>query len=265
MGETALYTLAGEHRGLLLVNGEPSGTVPADDSALLHGVGVFETLRTYGEKPFRLGAHMERLRHSAAALGIPLDLMEVSEEIQAHLALDVSIRVTLTASGQRILQRKAIDPAYVRIPRRVAPIDWIHPVGLPGDVKHTSRAPWLATASALGVDEVLLCDPDGRILEANRSNVFAVVDGRLKTPPLDGNQLAGITRGALLEAAVMAGIAIDEEDLSNWAPFEAMYLSSTLKELAPVSAIGEEALPTDHPLGEALYEAFKALVARECA
>jgi branched-chain amino acid aminotransferase len=250
---------------LLLVNGKHAEYVRAGDRALLQGLGVFETLRTYGSTPFRLGAHLERLQYSAGVLGLPLDLVEVAEEIQAHLGENVSIRYTVTGNGTRILQRRPIDPDYVGRPRTVAPIDWIHAVGLPGDIKHTSRIPWLASAHVLGVDEVLLCDPDGRILEANRSNVFAVVDGRLQTPPLDGNQLEGVTRGALLDAARQAGIEVSEEDLPTWAAFDAFYLSSTLKELAPVSAIGEDILPTEHPLGVALHAAFRNLVADECA
>jgi branched-subunit amino acid aminotransferase/4-amino-4-deoxychorismate lyase len=249
---------------LLLVNGKQVDFVRADDTALLQGVGVFETLRTYGATPFRLGAHLERLQYSARILGVSLDLVEVAEEIQMHLGENVSIRYTLTGSGTRILQRRPIDPGYVGRARTVAPIDWIHPVGLPGDIKHTSRLPWLASAQALGVDEVLLCDPDGRILEANRSNVFAVVGGRLQTPPLDGNQLEGVTRGALLDAARQAGIEVSEEEVPSWADFDAFYLSSTLKELAPVSAIGEERISTEHPLGTALYAAFRSLVAEEC-
>lgn len=249
---------------VILVNGRPCDSALARDPALLFGVGVFETLRTYGLQPFRLAAHLERLQRSALAVGIALDWVQVAEEIQSQLAHDVSIRYTLTAGGARILHRRPIDPGYVGQTRTVAPMDWIHAVGLPGTVKHTSRAPWLLTAHVLGVDEVLLCEPGGLILEANRSNVFAVVDGRLTTPPLDGNQLEGVTRAALLEAAAQAGIEVSEAPLPNWAPFEALYLSSTLKELAPVSAIGEERLPTNHPLGIQLHAAFRKLVAAEC-
>jgi branched-subunit amino acid aminotransferase/4-amino-4-deoxychorismate lyase len=87
----------------------------------------------------------------------------------------------------------------------------------------------------------------------------------MKTPPLRGEQLAGVTRAALLDAAAWIGMPIDEEDVPTWAPFEALYLSSTLKELAPVESIGEEQLRVDHPLGVELLAAFRELVARETA
>ena len=249
---------------LLLVNGEAGLRLPADDLGVLHGLGVFETMRTYGERFFRLDAHLNRLEHSAETMGISFDRSVVRREIEMGCGLDVAVRYTLTASGHRILQRRPIDPDYIARPRVVAPIDWRSPIGLPGSVKHTSRAPWLVTAQALGVDELLLCDPQGRVLEASRSNVFAILEGRLKTPPLDDSFLEGVTRGALLDAAAHAGIDVECAHFSTWEPFEALYLSSTLKEFAPVEAIGEQEYPTRHPLGEALYAAFRALVEREC-
>ena len=222
-------------------------------------------MRTYGASLFRWDAHKQRLKNSARALQIPFEEDHIEREVLQAVGVDRRIRITLTGSGNRVVESRPIDPDYVGRPRRVAPIEWTPSIGLPGDVKHTSRASWLASARALGVDEVLLCSADGRILEANRSNVFAVLGGRMKTPPLRGEQLSGVTRGALIEAAKCIGMSIDEEDLPTWAPFEAFYLSSTLKELAPVESIGDEHLPVDHPLGVELLAAFRELVARESA
>ena len=143
-------------------------------------------------------------------------------------------------------------------------MEWPATIGLPGTVKHTSRAPWIAAAQALQVDEVLLCSSDGRILEANRSNVFVIREGTIQTPPLDGSQLAGITRAALLEAGQQAGLPIQEKAIYSWEDFDALYLSSTLKELSPVTALGEEVLPEHHPLGDALHDAFRSLIEQEC-
>ena len=250
---------------MILVNGEAVDSLPADDSAVVHGVGVFETLRTYGSIPFRLKAHMSRLQQSAEALGIPCDIGLVEAECRSHCREDSSLRVTLTGSGNRILQIREIDSSYVASPRHVAAIESPPTIGLPGTVKHTSRVPWLAAAAALDVDEVLLCALDGRILEANRSNVFAVHGGILKTPPLDGDQLEGVTRGALIDAAQRAGLPLEETALYSWDDFDALYLSSTLKELAPVVRFGEQALPEWEPLGNALLSAFRVLVAEECS
>jgi len=259
-----MVTQKKDESSLLLVNGQPDLQIPADDLGVLHGLGVFETMRTYGNRFFRLDAHLDRLEHSADSMGIHFDRSLMRDEIEQGCGVDVSVRYTLTASGHRILQRRAIDPDYIGRPRVVAPIDWCAPIGLPGSVKHTSRAHWLVTAQALGVDELLLCGPQGRVLEASRSNVFAILDGCLKTPPLDDSFLEGVTRGALLDAAAHAGIDVECAEFSAWEPFEALYLSSTLKELAPVQAIGEQEYSTQHPMGDALYQAFLSLVEREC-
>ena len=250
---------------MILVNGEAVGSIPADDHSVVHGVGVFETLRTYGSIPFRLDSHLSRLQSSAEALGIPCDVEIIERECLQHCQPDISQRITLTGSGNRILQIRPIDASYIARSLWVAPIESPPTLGLPGTVKHTSRAPWLAAASALGVDEVLLCAQDGRILEANRSNVFAVQNGKIKTPPLDGDQLEGVTRGALMEAARSSGLPLEEAPLYSWEEFDALYLSSTLKELSPVVRLGDEELPGWEALGMALHEAFRALVAQECS
>ena len=77
--------------------------VPISDAALLQGIGVFETLRTYGGRPFRLQAHLERLRAGAEFLGIRLAESDgdiaaaLSRLLEANQAPDARVRITLTA------------------------------------------------------------------------------------------------------------------------------------------------------------------------
>ena len=120
----------------------------------------------------------------------------------------------------------------------------------------------MLAAKKLGVDEVIFVDPAGNILEANRSNVIAVIDGELVTPPNEAN-LDGVTRGAMLEAAAHSGLSIREASLPLDSVFQELYLSSTLKELAPVARFDGRAVGGG-PLGASLHAAFRALVAREC-
>jgi branched-subunit amino acid aminotransferase/4-amino-4-deoxychorismate lyase len=185
----------------VLVDGDEAKGIPGDDPGLLLGLTAFETLRTYGTHPFRLEAHLDRLEASAARLDIQVPRALVEREIQAHLAEDVRIRYTLTAGGHRILDVAPIPQHRIGAPVTVGSVRWDPPEWLPGVVKHGSRAAWIVAARRMGVDEVLLVDAGSNILEANQSNVFAVVGGTLCTPPLDGRFLAGITRGALIEAA----------------------------------------------------------------
>ncbi|MEE2786454.1 MAG: aminotransferase class IV [Myxococcota bacterium] len=246
------------------IDGRVGGGIPGDDPGILLGLTVFETLRTYGAVPFRLAAHLDRLHASALALDIALPpRAQIEGEILAACADDVYLRYTLTAGGHRILQRKSIDASGVGRTMRVARMPWENPASLPGAVKHGCRAAWILAARQHGVDEVLLVDPQDQILEANRSSVVAVVDGVLCTPPLDGRQLAGVTREALLDAGRLVGLTIRECSISSRAAFDELYLASTLKELSPVVEIDGVPGPGPGPLGEHLHAAFRELVDRE--
>ena len=248
----------------LFVDGEENGSVPADDPGLLFGLTAFDTMRTYGKVVFRLGAHIERLQYSAESLGIPFPGHEtVEQEIASVLADDISIRYMLTGGGRRVMQLAPIKPEKVGGAMQVARMDWDPPEWLPGVIKHGCRAAWVIGARELGVDEVILVDRDGFILEANRSNVVAVVDGVLMTPPLDGRFLSGVTRQALLEVARSAGLRLEERPLPYDSQFEELYLTSTLKEVAPVVEIDGAAGPGAGPLGEALHRAYRDLIAKE--
>ncbi len=246
------------------VDGVLDGGVPGDDPGLLLGMTVFETLRTYDGVPFRLEPHLDRLCASAMALGISAPTrQEIMEELLAVCCDDVSLRYTLTGGGHRVLQRVPIESGYVGQAMRVGSMTWINPISLPGAVKHGCRAAWIIAANQRGVDEVLLVDEDGHILEANRSNVFAVVDGQLWTPPLDGRQLAGVTREALLDAAAHMAVSVREEPLPLNTDFDELYLASTLKELAPVVELNGRSLSNGGPVGRRLHQSFRELVARE--
>ena len=248
------------------VNGCVGAGVPGDDPGLLFGITAFETLRTYGCVPFRLDEHIERLLESARAMAIePPSEHNIRKEILSACQHDVYIRFTLTGGGHRIMQRMPIEYGKIGRPVRVAQMLWDPPDSLPGAVKHGCRAAWILAAKRSGVDEMLLVDGAGLILEASRSNVFAVRDGCLWTPPLDGRQLVGVTRGALLEAARDAGITVVEKAVPLASDYDELYLASTLKELAPVAEIDGQSVHGLGPVGQRLHAAFNALVARETA
>ena len=248
----------------LFVDGEENQRIPADDPGLLFGLTVFDTMRTYGRQVFRLQAHIERLQNSAKRLSIPFPAPSlIEDEICAALEDDVSIRYMLTAGGHRVMQVGPIDQTRVGGPIRVARMGWDPPEWLPGIIKHGCRAAWVVGARELGVDEVILVDHDGFILEANRSNVLGVVDGVLMTPRLDGRFLSGVTRCALLEAAQASALPLEERPLPYDSTFDELYLTSTLKEVAPIVEIDGKTGPGAGPLGIALHGAYRELVAAE--
>lgn len=250
---------------ILRVVGTDSSVISADDPGLLLGLTAFETVRCYNGVPFRLEAHLDRLEASVAAMGMPaLNRSAVREEMRSACRDDWRVRYTITAGGAHILDGAPVDPSRMGAPVTAACIGWAHPPGLPGSVKHGSRAGWMLTAEQMGVTEVILVGADSEVLEANRSTVFAVVDSEIVTPALDGRILAGVTRGALLDAARGIGLPCREGRLDARGPFQELYLASTLKELAPVSSLDGQEGPGGGPVGERLYEAFRDLVASEC-
>lgn len=250
---------------MILVDGIEGAQVPADDPGLLLGWTAFDTLRCYGRIPFRLEAHLARLAASAQALGLASpDLGLLRAEIAQVAAPDVRIRLTLTAGGRRIVDGAPIPAGTVGRDVAVMRLVWAPGHALPSTVKHGSRLAWALAAQSAGVDEVLLVDGQGLVLEASRSAVVAVVDGAIRVSPLDGRQLASITRQALQEAAVQAGLPVQVAPLRADLGVDELYLASTLKELSPVVSIDGAPGPGGGPVGRELHAAFRALVAREC-
>ena len=253
----------------VFVNGEEGGGIAPDDPGLLLGMTVFETMRTYHGKPFRLGRHLDRLVASADSMDIPIaskaSLENAVLEKLAHCrpATEVKIRLTVTAGGSQIIDLQSLDVDRVGRGLAVGKLEWNPPSYLPGIIKHGSRASWVVASREQGVPEVLLVDSSGHILEASRSNVFVVRDGVLLTPRNDQRFLQGVTRGALIEAAGRTGLALKETDVLFGESYDEFYLSSTLKQLAPVVSIAGQPGPAGGPVGEALRKAFQDLVDSE--
>ena len=234
----------------------------ADDEGFLLGRAVFETLRTYDGRLFALDHHLERLASSAFAMGlkepnearIAAELNAAAEGIRGEAV----VRVTVTAGGARIVRAANLPPIpepYRCVTRTFVPPEW-----LDGTVKHTSRAWSRSAVIDSGVEEVLWTDHDGFLLEGTRSNVFAVVDGALVTPPVDGRCLAGVTRAALIEAALECGTDLQVRPLHISEPFTEMYVSSTLKELTAVDQLNGLPGAGGGAVGLGVLAAFRASI-----
>ncbi|MCP4807257.1 MAG: hypothetical protein GY913_25780 [Proteobacteria bacterium] len=227
---------------------------------MLRGLIVFDTLRTYGPRAFRLDEHLGRLERSAATCGIPMPSRDLlNADIAAVSGPDHWVRVTLTAGGNRIVEGRPIDQGRVGRPLRCATVPVLPSPYLPGSVKHGSRLGWVLAARQLAVGEVIFVDPNGHLLESNRSNLLAVVDGGIVVPPDDGRALSGVTRGAMLEAA--GDLPLEVRDLRVDERLDELYLVSTLKELAPVSELDGRPIGGG-PVGKTLHGRFRDLVRR---
>ena len=217
---------------------ESEAKVSISDRGWLYGDGVFETMRTYGGRVFKLDEHLERLERSAATIGIklPMDLSDLAAVVLELLERgaptgDIAIRVAVSRGGgggglwpaQELEPTLAILlrelPAY---PDEVFAHGWrmvtaktkrnspesIDPRVKSANFLNNIMAKREAVAS--GVDEALMLSHDGYVAESTISNFFMVKNGVLITAPVEAGVLAGITRETVLELAAAAAIRTDE-------------------------------------------------------
>jgi 4-amino-4-deoxychorismate lyase len=266
-----LVALAQVGRGVVSVD---TPILYADDEGVLRGRAVFETLRVYGGMPFMLDAHLDRLGASAARLRLPEPPRAAFREtafdaIAAGGELDAALRFLWTAGREGVDAPTGL--ALVSpLPRgleelrarglRVAVVRWA--AGALAGAKSTSYAENMAAqaeAAERGADDALLVGDDGTVLEAPTSNVWFREGDTLLTPSLALPLLAGVTRAALHRLAPQAGYCVEEGvfPLDRVLAADEVFLSSSVREVAPVVAIDGREIPRG-PAAAALQDALRA-------
>jgi len=255
--------------------------VQADDEAVLRGRAAFETLRVYSGRPFRLGAHLDRLAASAQSIGLPPiergDLEELASLVLAEpREEDTVLRLVWTAgpahgapNGLALLSAVAawIEEVRLRGARAVsllgvrAEAPWL----LPG-VKSTSYAVNMAAeaeAKRRGADEAIFVDGEGVVLEGTVTNVWWRTRETLHTPSLELGILAGVTRAALLELAPACGYRVAEGvyRLDDVLGADEAFTSSSVREVMPIVDLDGRALGRG-PAADSLQAALRALAAK---
>ncbi len=232
------------------------------DRSVLYGEGLFETMRVYGGMPFAMSEHLGRLLRSAEELGIAIgwSAQRLEEAVMGTVESNHIVEgyVRLTASGGagdiRVERGEGTVFVYAGEGSPYAAEMYERGVGVViaherrrGDTrlaKHKTTS-YLANlvawreAKAIGADEAVFLTPDGEVAEGTRTNVFAVIGGRLVTPPLKVNILAGITRAKVLEVAEAEGVSAAAEVISVRELREAgeVFITSSLMELMPVAKV----------------------------
>jgi branched-chain amino acid aminotransferase len=254
-----------EGHDMLWVRGElvsdDALTVGVRDRTFEHGLGLFESFRTWNGHPTLLRRHLGRLRDSARELGLPLEAGQLPD-VQAVAALvaasrdfvppgvDARLRITLTgglaaAPPLRSIVWMSVGPLPAPIRQKGAII--AGSIEVPADdplARHKTLNYWrnaIAHSRALdaGADEVLCVTHDRLICEASRSNVFLVRDGCLHTPAADGRLLPGIMRQVVLERARAIGIEAVEESLPMEciATADEAFLTNAVRGILPVGRL----------------------------
>ncbi len=229
--------------------------IAADDRAFEHGLGLFETFRTWSGWPIRIEAHRDRMLGSARELGLAVrpDDWPTAPDVARLLAAegatgDRVIRVTAsggTASDPSIvwMTTRALPPPTRPDGLRVRFGPWVvarsDPMARHKSLNYWSRRLAFERIAATGRDEVLSL-ADGRIWEGSRTNLFVVAGDRLATPAASGPIVPGILRGRVLALAPSLGLAVAEVDGFDPAAFEGaaeVFLTNSVRGLMPVAEV----------------------------
>ena len=261
------------------------------DHGLLYGDGVFEGMRVYGGRPFRLQEHLERLYDSAQAiwLTIPMLLEEMSaltEEAVRRSGLEEAYIRHIVTRGVGDL---GLDPRKCPVPTVMIIVDGIrlwpaevyerglrvitagtpipHREALSPRVKSLNYLPHiLAKIEGIhaGADEVLMLDSAGAVAEGSGQNLFVVRRGHLRTPPAYAGILRGVTRDVVIELAHEAGYPVSEEPLNRYDVYTAdeAFFTGTAAEIVSIREVDGRVIGGGRagPVTRDLAERFQRLV-----
>lgn len=263
------------------------------DHGLLYGDGVFEGIRAYNSRIFRLDRHLDRLYASAKAiwLDIPMGVPEMASMVTEAVAKsglkDAYLRLVVTRGvGDLGLDpRKCPKPSIICIVDTIklwtadryekgltcltAPTPILHRESLSPRIKslnYLSHILAKVEGIAAGVDEVIMLDSGGYVAEASGMNLFLVKKGVLQTPPPYTGILRGVTRDAIIELAREADYGVDETPMNRYDLYTAdeVFLTGTAAEVVGVAKLDGRVIGTGAAgrVTRDLAARFRALVTR---
>ncbi len=271
IAQDKISSLQTQYAPTVWLNGQYVNIKEADVHIMTHGLhygsSVYEGIRVYNHKPFKLRQHIERMLHSATSLHLdsPYNIEELEEII-----LEIVLRNNLTFGYIRPLAwRGAESPRIdgINCSCHWAVVAWasfleqrhsqriqgirleINPTwrkAPAGCLPYTSKSAGMYTVSTIakiesqkrGFDDSILLDMKSNVTEATTSNIFFIQDKRLYTPIPDCF-LNGITRQTVLQIAENLGLEAQEYTIpvSNLNTYEAAFLTGTSIEIMPISSI----------------------------
>jgi branched-subunit amino acid aminotransferase/4-amino-4-deoxychorismate lyase len=227
------------------------------DRTFEHGLGLFETFRTWGGTARLLDRHMARLDASARALGLPIGSVRLPDDravrsllAAANLTTEARLRVTLSGglnvkAGATLWMTCAPLPEAAQHPARVSPkpllINRTDALFRHKSLNYWQRRLAFDEAARQGHDEVLTT-ADALTWEGSRTNLFVVRKSTLVTPNLDGPVLPGIMRALVLEVARETALAVVECDgltRDQLDGADEVFLTNSVRGLIPVGQFGE--------------------------
>jgi branched-chain amino acid aminotransferase len=279
---------------LIWINGQwhdrDTATISVFDHGLLYGDGVFEGMRVYGGRAFRMTEHLDRLYDSAQAIWLT---PPIGKEEMARVTEEGIKRAGITEGYLRHVVTRGVgdlglDPRSCPRPTAIIIFDTIkiwpperYEKGLvmmsaatpmpdretlSPRVKSLNYLPHIM-AKLEGIhaqmDEVLMLDRGGYVAEASGMNVFIVRRGAVTTPPAWTGVLRGVTRDIVLELAAEAGFEAREEPINRYDVYTAdeAFLTGTAAEIAPIKSLDGRQIGVGPigPVTRTLMDRFKAL------
>ena len=262
------------------------------DRGRLYGDGLFETMRAYHGKIFRLDAHLGRLMAGAEQLYLQLPMATEELQTTAQKTLEES---ELTSAYIRLTVTRGVGGSPSELDASTPSVTvWVRPLaGYPAQLYERGMSAVLASArrneySPLSnlktvnylenilaraearrgdADEALFLNTAGQLAETSASNLFIVADGRVLTPPIEAGILPGITRACVLELCQAEGISIQEQplELHQLPAAEEAFLTNSLMEIMPLTSFAGKAIGSGQPgeITKQLQQAYRDLVDEE--
>jgi branched-chain amino acid aminotransferase len=269
---------------------ERDAKVSVFDHGLLYGDGVFEGIRAYHGRVFKLREHIDRLYSSAKAilLEIPMTPAEMMlatlATIRTNKLRDCYVRLIVTRGigSLGLNPRSCKKPSVIIIAGKIQ----VYPAELYArgmDIvtvptvrnMHSAVNPAIKSLNYLnnilakieannaGVEEAVMLNSEGFVSECTADNLFIIKNGALLTPPLYAGALYGITRGTVMELAEQLGVKVSETNLTRYDLFNAdeCFLTGTGAEIMPVIKIDGRVIGSGKPgaLTKKLVEEYHAL------
>lgn len=283
---------------VVYLNGElvpqEDAKVTVYDHGLLYGDGVFEGIRAYSGRVFKLREHIVRLYRSAHAMMISLPITQeemeqaVLETLRANGITDGYIRITVTRGvGLGLDPRGVTNPTVIIMTDRLALYpeemyrDGLHVVTVSTRVappqvleprikslgKYVTNIQAKIEANRVGAGEGLMLNIEGYVAEGTGDNIFVVKDGSILTPPPYVGILEGITRNTVMDLARGMGILVEERLFTLFDVYTAdeCFLTGTAAEVIPVVKVDGRTIGTGQPgeMTKRLIEVFRTLTETE--
>jgi len=255
---------------------EQDAKVSVFDHGLLYGDGIFEGIRAYNGRVFKLKEHIDRLFYSAKAilLTIPMPhaavMKAVVDSCRANNLRDGYIRLIVTrgVGTLGLNPNRCKNPSVIVIADKiqlypeelydrgmeiitVPTVRNLHSAVNPAikSLNYLNNILAKIEANNAGCEEAVMLNADGYVAECTGDNIFIIKEGKLLTPPLSAGALYGITRQTVIDIAQKRGMEVSEPNLTRYDLFNAdeCFVTGTGAEIVPIVKIDARVIGDGKP------------------